>query len=80
MKVHLELGGKAPAIVMADADIDLSVAAIKSSRVINGGQVCNCVERVYVQRRVSDEFVGKLSASMSRTRFGNPLEAESVEY
>lgn len=79
-KVNLELGGKAPAIVMADADIDLSVEAIKSSRVINSGQVCNCAERVYVQRHVSDEFVGKLSASMSRTRFGNPLKDESVDY
>ena len=49
-KVNLELGGKAPAIVMADADIDLAVRAVKASRVINSGQVCNCAERVYVQR------------------------------
>src|ERR1017187_4630901 len=42
-KVNLELGGKAPAIVMADANVDLSVKAIKASRVINSGQVCNCV-------------------------------------
>ena len=47
-KVNLELGGKAPAIVMADADIDLAVEAVKNSRVINSGQVCNCAERVYV--------------------------------
>ena len=53
-KVNLELGGKAPAIVMADADIDLAVKAIKASRVINSGQVCNCAERVYVQRKVAD--------------------------
>ena len=43
-KVSLELGGKAPAIVMADANIDLAVEAIKNSRVINNGQVCNCAE------------------------------------
>ena len=49
-KVNLELGGKAPAIVMADADVDLAVKAVKASRVINSGQVCNCAERVYVQR------------------------------
>ena len=48
-KVNLELGGKAPAIVMGDADLDLAVKAIKASRVINSGQVCNCAERVYVQ-------------------------------
>ena len=53
-KVNLELGGKAPAIVMADADLDLAVKAVKSSRVINSGQVCNCAERVYVQSKVAD--------------------------
>jgi lactaldehyde dehydrogenase / glycolaldehyde dehydrogenase len=79
-KVNLELGGKAPAIVMADAGLELSVRAIKSSRVINSGQVCNCVERVYVQRKVADEFVERLSASMAGTTFGDPVEDESVEY
>ena len=49
-KVSLELGGKAPAIVMADADMELPSKAVKASRVINSGQVCNCAERVYVQR------------------------------
>lgn len=79
-KVNLELGGKAPAIVMADADIGLAVEAIKSSRVINSGQVCNCAERVYVQRKIADEFVDKLAAAMKATRYGNPLADESVEY
>ncbi|NIP98122.1 MAG: aldehyde dehydrogenase family protein, partial [Akkermansiaceae bacterium] len=59
-KVNLELGGKAPAIVLADADIDLAVEAVKSSRVINSGQVCNCAERIYVQESIADEFTGKL--------------------
>ena len=58
-KVNLELGGKAPAIVMADADIDLAVEAVKASRVINSGQVCNCAERVYVQRSVADRVCGQ---------------------
>jgi lactaldehyde dehydrogenase / glycolaldehyde dehydrogenase len=79
-KVNLELGGKAPAIVMADADIDLSVRAIKASRVINSGQVCNCAERVYVQRPVAGEFVDKLSAAMQSTHYGDPLADETVEY
>jgi lactaldehyde dehydrogenase/glycolaldehyde dehydrogenase len=79
-KVNLELGGKAPAIVMADADINLSVKVIKASRVINSGQVCNCAERVYVQRRVAEEFADKLSGAMKATRFGDPLEDETVEY
>jgi lactaldehyde dehydrogenase / glycolaldehyde dehydrogenase len=79
-KVNLELGGKAPAIVMADADIELSVRAIKASRVINSGQVCNCAERVYVQRKVASEFVDKLSAAMKATHYGDPLLDETVEY
>jgi lactaldehyde dehydrogenase/glycolaldehyde dehydrogenase len=79
-KVNLELGGKAPAIVMADADMALAVEAIKNSRVINSGQVCNCAERVYVQRRVADEFTDRLSAAMKACRFGDPLAEETVDY
>jgi lactaldehyde dehydrogenase / glycolaldehyde dehydrogenase len=79
-KVNLELGGKAPALVMADADIDLAVRAIKASRVINSGQVCNCAERVYVQRKVADEFVTKMTAAMGSTHYGDPLADTSVEY
>ncbi len=78
--VNLELRGKAPAIVMADADIDLAVRAIKASRVINSGQVCNCAERVYVQSNVAAQFTDKLTAAMQNTRFGDPLADSSVEY
>ncbi len=79
-KVNLELGGKAPAIVMADADMAVAVKAVKDSRVINSGQVCNCAERVYVERRVADEFTDKLSAAMQECRFGDPLADETVDY
>lgn len=72
-KVNLELGGKAPAIVLDDADIDLAVQAITSSRVINTGQVCNCAERVYVQADVADEFTSKLKLSMEKVTYGDPL-------
>ena len=79
-KVNLELGGKAPAIVMADADIDLAVKAIKDSRIINSGQVCNCAERVYVQQNVASQFVDKLTAAMQSARYGDPLADPSVDY
>jgi lactaldehyde dehydrogenase/glycolaldehyde dehydrogenase len=79
-KVNLELGGKAPAIVMADADLDLAVKAVTASRVINSGQVCNCAERVYVHGRVADAFVSALAESMLRTRFGDPLADETVDF
>lgn len=78
-KVNLELGGKAPAIVFADADLDLAANAIVASRVINSGQVCNCAERVYVQREVKDQFVTKLVERMQKVRSGNPLEDETLD-
>lgn len=79
-KVNLELGGKAPAIVMADANLDLAVRAVKSSRVINSGQVCNCAERIYVQRKAADEFSEKLTKAMKQTRFGDPLKDRDIDY
>ena len=77
-RVNLELGGKAPAIVLADADIELAAKAISDSRVINTGQVCNCAERVYVERRVADEFIARLVERMAATRFGDPMADRSV--
>ena len=78
-KVSLELGGKAPAIVMQDADLDLAVKAIVSSRMINTGQVCNCVERLYVQRDVYDEMVARLAEAFERVTSGNPAEKNDVD-
>ena len=60
-KVSLELGGKAPAIVCADANMELAVNAVVSSRIIYSGQVCNCAERVYVEDAIYDEFVAKVT-------------------
>ncbi|EIK96634.1 Lactaldehyde dehydrogenase [Pseudomonas sp. M47T1] len=78
-KLNLELGGKAPAIVLADADLDLAVKAIRDSRIINTGQVCNCAERVYVERKVADQFIERIGAAMAATRYGDPLADSSVE-
>ncbi|MFC0337889.1 lactaldehyde dehydrogenase / glycolaldehyde dehydrogenase [Kushneria avicenniae] len=78
-KVNLELGGKAPAIVLDDADLDLAVRAIKDSRVINNGQVCNCAERVYVQRGVAEAFQQKMAEAMQATTYGDPGADASVD-
>ena len=72
--VSLELGGKAPAIVMDDANLDLAVKAVRDSRVINTGQVCNCAERVYVHKKIADEFVDRVTEAMRNTRYGDPFE------
>lgn len=75
-KVSLELGGKAPAIVLKDADLDLAAKAIVQSRVGNTGQICNCAERVYVHRSVLEAFTQKVIALMKAVRYGNPAQAE----
>ncbi|PQV50626.1 lactaldehyde dehydrogenase [Jejuia pallidilutea] len=67
-KVSLELGGKAPAIVCADANLDLAVNAVVNSRVIFSGQVCNCAERVYVEDSIYDEFMDKVTKRMSEVK------------
>ncbi len=78
-KVSLELGGKAPAIVRQDADLDLAANSIRDSRIINTGQVCNCAERVYVHESVAEKFIDKVTAVMKATRFGDPLNEPDVE-
>lgn len=78
-KVNLELGGKAPAIILDDANIDLAVAAMKMSKTINSGQACNCTERIYVQRKVQAEFSEKLAAAFDSISYGDPQGAKPVE-
>ncbi len=78
-KVSLELGGKAPAIVMDDADLDLAVKSIIASRVINTGQVCNCAERVYVHKKIKEAFLEKLLAGMKAVKVGNPSEIADLD-
>jgi len=78
-KVNLELGGKAPAIVMDDADLDVAIPAIHISRILNNGQVCNCAERVYVQRGIAGEFTDRLVTAMRGTSYGDPLGNAAVD-
>lgn len=73
-KVSLELGGKAPTIIMNDADLDLAVESVLQSRIINAGQVCNCTERVYVHKDVADVFIEKITKAMSEVTYGNPFD------
>ncbi|MFK3659019.1 aldehyde dehydrogenase [Scandinavium sp. NPDC088450] len=77
-KVCLELGGKAPAIVLDDANLELAVKAIVDSRVINTGQVCNCAERVYVQKGIYDQFVNRLGEAMKAVQFGDPAQRNDI--
>jgi lactaldehyde dehydrogenase / glycolaldehyde dehydrogenase len=78
-RISLELGGKAPAIVLEDADIELAVKAIKGGRLSNSGQVCSNTERVYVHRSVKDEFTKKLLEAFTEVTIGDGLENPEIE-
>ncbi len=66
----LELGGKDPAVVLADADLERAANGIAWGGMSNSGQVCISIERVYVEAPIYDEFVAKLTDKVSRLRQG----------
>ncbi len=70
--VRLELGGKAPFIVMEDADIDRAVEAAVVARYTNCGQICTCNERMFLHKAIADEFLEKFIASSSALSIGDP--------
>jgi acyl-CoA reductase-like NAD-dependent aldehyde dehydrogenase len=77
--VSLELGGKDPMIVLADADLERAANAASFYSMQNGGQTCISVERVYVEAPVYDEFVNRLTAKVRGLRQGPPAGPGSVE-
>src|SRR5262249_8507939 len=78
-RVHLELGGKAPVIVYADADLDAAVEGISVAGFFNAGQDCTAATRVLVEDAVHDAFVAKLAEAARNTKTGNP-DDEDVLY
>jgi betaine-aldehyde dehydrogenase len=79
-RVHLELGGKAPAIVFADANLDKAASGIVSGAFFNAGQDCTAATRVLVHSSVHDEFVAALvEKAKTDARTGAPHE-EGVLY
>jgi acyl-CoA reductase-like NAD-dependent aldehyde dehydrogenase len=68
--VSLELGGKDPMIVLADADVDRAANAATWGGMVNSGQLCISVERIYVEEPIYDEFVAKLTQEVAGLRQG----------
>ncbi|GAA4817235.1 aldehyde dehydrogenase family protein [Nocardioides caeni] len=66
--VSLELGGNDPALVLADADLDLAAAGIVFNGLLNSGQMCVAVERVYAVAEIHDELVGRVVDRVSALR------------
>lgn len=71
--VRLELGGKAPFIVMEDADIDKAVDAAVIARFANNGQVCTCNERMYLHTDIYEPFMDKFLQRVSQLKVGDPF-------
>jgi len=76
--VSFELGGKNAGLVFADADLDAAVAGSVRSSFTNGGQVCLCTERLYVQRPVFDAFVERLAAQAAQLSYGWPADSATA--
>jgi acyl-CoA reductase-like NAD-dependent aldehyde dehydrogenase len=68
--VSLELGGKDPMIVLSDADLDRAANAAAWGGMMNSGQICMSVERIYVEEPAYDDFVAKLTAEVAKLRQG----------
>src|SRR5262249_34577465 len=73
----LELGGKNPNILFADADLDEALATSVRSSFENQGQICLCGSRVFVQRPIYADFVERFVAAAKGLKVGDPLEAET---
>jgi betaine-aldehyde dehydrogenase len=75
-RVHLELGGKAPVVVFADADLGAAAEAIAVAGYFNAGQDCTAATRVIVQESVYDEFVHLLTEQAKAVVIGAPADAD----
>jgi succinate-semialdehyde dehydrogenase/glutarate-semialdehyde dehydrogenase len=73
-RVSFELGGNAPFIVFDDADLELAVAGVMTSKFRNAGQTCVCANRIFVQEGIFDAFTDRLAAATAKLVVGNGLE------
>ncbi|MBA3963157.1 MAG: aldehyde dehydrogenase [Chthoniobacterales bacterium] len=76
-KVSLELGGKNPNIIFADADLDAAIAGSVGSSFANQGQICLCGSRIFVERPVYADFVARFVEKTAQLKLGDPLETGS---
>ena len=76
--VVLELGGKAPLVILDDADIDAAVDAAAFGSFMNSGQICMSTERIIVDEKIADEFVQKLTAKVRHLPLGDPRQGPVV--
>jgi aminomuconate-semialdehyde/2-hydroxymuconate-6-semialdehyde dehydrogenase len=73
-KLSLELGGKNPNLIFADADLDDAIATSIRSSFWNQGEICLCGSRIFVERSVHDKFVSRFAEATRKLRIGDPLD------
>jgi aminomuconate-semialdehyde/2-hydroxymuconate-6-semialdehyde dehydrogenase len=78
-KVSLELGGKNPNIIFADADLDAAIAGSVRSSFANQGQICLCGSRILVERSIYGDFVSRFLDKASKLRLGDPLDEKTEQ-
>ncbi|MCL4869478.1 MAG: aldehyde dehydrogenase family protein [Anaerolineae bacterium] len=76
--VVLELGGKSPNIIFADADLEIAVAEAAKGIYANSGQICSAGSRLLVEKRVKEEFVARLSQRAAQMRVGPGLDSPDM--
>lgn len=76
-KVSLELGGKNPNVIFADADLDDAIATSIRSSFWNQGEICLCGSRIFVERSIHDEFVDRFGAATQKLRIGDPSDPQT---
>ncbi|PMR70320.1 aldehyde dehydrogenase family protein [Halomonas heilongjiangensis] len=74
----LELGGKDPAYIRADVDLDSAIEGVMDGAFFNSGQSCCGIERIYVQHEIFDVFVARAVAWVKQLRLGNPTDAATT--
>jgi len=75
IRCSMELGGNAPFVVFEDADIPAAVAGLMLAKMRNGGAACTAANRVYVQKKVADQFTKEFSQAMSQLKMGKGTDA-----
>jgi betaine-aldehyde dehydrogenase len=76
-RVSLELGGKNPQIVCADADLDAAADAVVFGVFFNAGQCCNSSSRLILEASVAESFLSRVETLTRRVRIGDPLDPDT---
>jgi aldehyde dehydrogenase (NAD+) len=78
-RVTLELGGKSPNIIFADADLDAAIEGSFTGLFFNQGQCCCAGSRLFVQDKIHDQFVGRMVARTRKQKVGDPFDTQTTQ-